>query len=110
MIRKVSVPSGSRNREEKRDVTLPAEICDLDPTTTERTDAKSAAKCAEHGRVDAPVDAFDLARAIALAVALEPFVRDDVRPLARELVDVLRAAQPGADVVSIRDRFRGPGK
>jgi hypothetical protein len=47
---------------------------------------------------------FDLARAVALATALEPFAASEVRPLARELVELLKAAQPAGVVVSIFER------
>jgi hypothetical protein len=83
------------------------------PSKLERDDAKGAAKSAKPRLVDTDVDtkgaeytAIDVTRAVALAMALEPFVSAEVRPLARELVELLKAAQPSAGIVSIFERTR----
>jgi hypothetical protein len=78
----------------------------VDPPSTDRTDANDRRNVANAGRVDTGVDTLDLPRAIALATALDAFIRtgmtDHARPLAAELVALLRAAEgAGATVVSI---------
>jgi hypothetical protein len=80
-----------------------------DPPALDRDDPESASNPANPRRVDSGVDtkaSIDLARAVALATAMEAFVSESVRPLARDLVDLLRAAQPGAAVVSLPARRR----
>jgi hypothetical protein len=72
------------------------------------SDATSTAKDASARNVDSAVDTaglLDVARAAALAKALEAFVEagllDHARPLARELADVLRAADGEAAPVVV---------
>jgi hypothetical protein len=84
---------GTRKRAKERDPASCAEICDLDLPGTVANDANDTTNPAKPGRVDAGVDALsalDVARAIALATALEPFVEAAVRPLVRALVELLR--------------------
>jgi hypothetical protein len=88
--------------------TIPRDSRESDPSALEREHARGTANPAEARRVDSGVDTdgIDLARAIALAVAIEPFVQGEVRPLARELVALLRTAHPGAELVSLLERRR----
>ena len=94
-------PTGTNNRDvrdQKADADGPSS------TLPPRFAAASDAVCND------PIEGADLARAIALATAVEAFVAPEVRPLARELVELLRAAQAalrGATVVDFAARRRG---
>ena len=90
--------------------TIPRDSRGADPPTLDRDDAKGAPNPANPRRVDTGVDtpiSLDLARAVVLATALRPFVANGCHPR-RDLIALLKAAQPGGEVVDLAVRRRGP--
>lgn len=97
---------GTRRRPERRPTSIYAAFFGSDPPAVDEEPGSTSANSAERGSVDARVDTegrLDVARAVALATALDAFVAggmlDHARPLARELLTLLRSAEGAAGEV-----------
>lgn len=104
---------GTRTRSEEPYTPFSAVFFASDPPPADADSGSTSANSAERGSVDERVDAegrLDVARAVALATALDAFIAggmlDHARPVSRELLALLRAGEAGGEVISIRAKRR----